>query len=111
MSYRELAVFVQHLPQDSWTQTILRDRRITELVHPETEQEPEEPKFGPWALINYQIASLTDAINALRYVTAVAGRLEGADPPKPVPRPGLTEPKKRMPRAAVLYIDQFRAKG
>jgi hypothetical protein len=100
MSYRELGVFVRHLPQDSWTQTIIRDEQLDELVNPEPEQEPAEPKFGPWALLNYQLATLTDAVNQNTYMVMLAGGLkyEGKDPvpPQPTPRPGL----KRGRRAA-----------
>jgi hypothetical protein len=110
MSYRELWVFIQHLPQESWTQTILRDQQFTELVNPSSEPRPAE-KFGPWALVNYQLAALTDAINSLRYVTAVAGRLQNVKPPDPTPRPGLERRVRVQSDAAVLYLDKLRARG
>jgi hypothetical protein len=100
MSYRELWVFLQHLPQDSWTQTVIRDEQFTELVHPATEQA--ERKFGPWRLDNYQLAAVV-----------TLGRLQGQDwkYPEPVPRPGLERSSRRQPEWAVAYLNKLRATG
>lgn len=118
MSYRELWVFIAGLPQDSLTQTRLRDssqRELAELVAPEPAG---EQRFGPWALLNYQIAVLTDAVHELTYITKVAAGLKdrhGRDPepPQPVARPGLQagRPQRVQSEAAVLYLDRLRAKG
>lgn len=111
MSYRELWVLVQYLPQESWTQTVLRDQQLTELINPATVGDRAEQRFGPWALINYQLATLTDAVNDNTYVVAVAGRLKDPKAPAPVPRPGLDRPVRRQSEAAVLYLKKLRARG
>lgn len=107
MSYRELGVFIRHLPQDSCTQTAIRDERLDDLANPEP-QEPAESKFGPWSLLNYQIASLTDAVNRLHYATAV-GKFKDIEPPHPVPRPGLKAADPRNPEPVVRYLEEMRA--
>lgn len=109
MSYRELWVLIQHLPQESWTQTVLRDAQFKELINPD--ERPEQQQFGPWALINYQMAALTDAVNRLCYATAVAFKFKGAEPPSPTPRPGLERRVRVQSDAAVVYLDKLRARG
>ncbi|MCW2898494.1 MAG: hypothetical protein JWO67_759 [Streptosporangiaceae bacterium] len=108
MSYRELWEFVKHLPPESWTQTKLRDSDMTELIA----DEPGEPEFGPWSLVNYQLAALTDAINAVAYKVHVAGDLR-PDPevPEPTPRPGLKPRVQQavLSEAAVIYLNARRA--
>lgn len=107
MSYREAWVFIRHLPADSWTQTVIRDERLEELVNPEPE--PSQPNFGPWSLLNHQVAVLTDAVKELTYVTAL-GRLK--DPPRPelTPRP---VPRRRstviQSPEAIAYLEKLRA--
>lgn len=107
LSYRRLSVLIRKLPGDSWTQTALRDAAETELVEPVAGP----MRFGPWTLTNYQLAGLTDAVNALRYVTA---RLAGQDKyplPEPTPRPGMSRPVRRQSRAAVAYLKKLRGRG
>jgi hypothetical protein len=111
MSYRELFVFVRHLPQDSWTQTIIRDEKLDELVNPEpAEESSAEPKFGPWSLLNYQMAALTDAVNLVYYASAV-GKFKDVDEPVRTPRPGLraVERRPRNPEHVVRYLEEMRA--
>jgi hypothetical protein len=111
MSYRELWVFVQQLPQESWTQTILRDRQFAELINPADERRTGPHQFGPWAHQDYLLAQLIDAVNRNTYVTAVAGQLKDPKFPEPTPRPGLDRLVRRQPEAAVLYLDKLRARG
>ena len=109
MSYREAWVFVRHLPADSWTQTVIRDEHLDELANPE----PGETKFGPWSLLNHQVAVLTDAVNRLTYVESL-GKLKDPQPPEPTPRPVVARndrPRPLQSEAAVLYLDSIRAKG
>lgn len=93
---------------DSWTQTILRDEQPE---HGLTRRESGEQKFGPWALANYQLATLTDAVRQLSYVTAIAGRIEPKpDIPKPTPRPGANRKKvAALTPAGVAYLNNLRA--
>jgi len=99
-------VLIQKLPQESWTQTTLRDEA------PESDLVAGEQKFGPWALVNYQLADLKDAVRRLEYVTAVAGQLEPKPkPPEPTPRPGSRAKVRALNPAAQAYLDRLRAKG
>jgi hypothetical protein len=59
MSYRELWVFIQHLPQESWTQTVCGTSVGGADQPGAAAGAGRAEKFGPWALINYQIADLT----------------------------------------------------
>lgn len=109
MSYRELWVLISHLPQDSWTQTALRD-------DPNREELPAAPggeeRFGPWGLTNLQLAVLTDAVRHLSFVLA---RVNGNDKypvPEPTPRPGMKRLARHMvdaaeAEAARRYLDEF----
>ena len=113
MSYREAWVFVRHLPADSWTQTVIRDEHLDELANPE----PSGSKFGPWSLLNHQVALLTDAVNRLTHVTQVSAKWQDKqgrppEPPEPTPRP--VQRMRQAPvqsEAAVLYLSRLRARG
>jgi hypothetical protein len=111
MSYRELWVFIQYLPQESWTQTLLRDAKFSELINPSDAQKAAPQKFGPWAHRDYLMADLIDAVNRNTYVTAVAGHLKDPKPPEPTRRPGLERQVRVQSDAAVLYLDKLRARG
>jgi hypothetical protein len=108
LSYRRLWVLVTKLPADSWTQTELRDNTPPAVMVDETQA----TKFGPWALINYQIAQLLDSVHRLEYVQAVAGGLEPKpDPPKPVPKPGPSNVRQLRTPEEIAYLQALRAKG
>jgi hypothetical protein len=83
---------------ESATRTMLRDTQ----PDPDTESvavpEPGDAQFGPWALINYQLAALTDAVKAAAYYSAAAVAKTPPAPPKPTPRPGM-RPLRRLSRA------------
>lgn len=112
MSYRELWVFLKHLPIDSWTQTALRDRDdLEELRAPDVDA---ERQFGPWSLTNYQLASLVDEMAWTRFLIARTNRLEKYPEPQPVPRPGRKAKAAIAPKqseAAVIYLSKLRATG
>lgn len=106
LSYRRLWVLVTKLPADSWTQTELRDSA------PPVVDDERTAKFGPWALINYQLAQLLDSVHRLEYVQAVSGGLEPKpDPPKPVPKPGPSNVRQLRTPEEVAYLQALRAKG
>ena len=112
MSYRELWVFIKHLPIDSWTQTALRDQDDLEELRAPAPAEAEQ-RFGPWSLTNYQLASLVDEMAWTRFVIARTGRLDRYPEPQPVPRPGR-KAKAIAPKqseAAVIYLSKLRATG
>lgn len=108
LTYRELWSLLQMLPQESSTQTILRDDKFEELVNPEPG--PGEQRFGPWSLLNYQVASLTDAVARLEVTVA---RAFGADwkYPDPTPRPGLYRRVRKQSEDAVAYLKKLRGRG
>lgn len=112
MSYRELWSLMQHLPEESWTQTILRDKPRTGTLADLPPVEVGPRKFGPWSQHDYLIADLIDAVRTNNYLTAVGARLEPKPkPPEPVARPGLGRPRRRQSDAAVTYLNSLRAKG
>jgi hypothetical protein len=109
-------VLIQGLPLDSWTQTALRD-------DPNREQLPErsagDQKFGPWSLINFQLAALTDAVNLVAYYVHASNAKDpkAVKPPEPTARPGMKQQVRQMvdaaeAEAARRYLDEFnRGKG
>jgi hypothetical protein len=109
MSYRELWVLISKLPQESWTQTALRDEPVEDLELPESSEE----KFGPWALADFQRVTLIDAINRLAAVTAWSNGNSKFPPPEPLPRPGRRVVKRepQLSPAALDYLNSLRATG
>jgi hypothetical protein len=114
MSYRELWALVEGLPQESWTQTALRDdpNRAELPAQAESEQH-----FGPWALVNFQLAVLTDAVRQLEFVLARVNGNKDYPKPDPTPRPGMKQRVRQMvdsaeAEAARRYLAEFnRGKG
>lgn len=113
LSFRRLALCIRYLPSESWTQTELRNAREDD---PAELTGPDEPvKFGPWALENYQLASLRDEIAELRFVVARTAGSEKYPEPTPTPRPGLRQrlaaASPGLSEAAVLYLNKLRPTG
>lgn len=107
LSYRRLWVLVTKLPQESATQTELRDAAPPVVVEANA-----ETKFGPWSVINYQLAQVLDALHRLEYVEAVTGGIEPKpDPPKPTPRPGASNVRQLRTPEEVAYLQALRARG
>jgi len=103
---------MQHLPQESWTQTILRDKPLAEVPLAEIPVASGSRKFGPWSQQDYLLARLVDAVEQNNYLTAIAGRLEPKPkPPVPVARPGLDRKLRKQSDANVAYLNRLRAKG
>jgi len=112
MSYRELWSLMQHLPQESWTQTILRDKPRSETSLADIPLASGPRKFGPWSQQDYLLARLVDAVERNNYLTALVGRLEPKPkPPVPVARPGLDRKPRKQSDANVAYLNRLRAKG
>lgn len=110
MSYRELWVFIAHLPQESWTQTALRDSPEHADMRAAAPAEP--VRFGPWSLTNYQLAEVIDAIQRGTYTAAVVGHVDPAPTfPKPTPRPGA-EPRnvRALTPQGVAYLRKLHAR-
>jgi hypothetical protein len=102
-------VLISKLPQESWTQTALRDsppEGIEGLLAPESDQ-----KFGPWAHADYQRAALIDAVNYLVAITAWVNGNDKYPPPKPTPRPGMNRPVRLQSDDGIRYLDNLRARG
>lgn len=106
LSFRRLAVLIAHLPEESWTQTAIRDATEGALVEVDG-----PPKFGPWSLSNYQLAALRDEIAELRFVVARTAGAEKYPAPEPTPRPGLHRNVRRQSAAAVAYLKRLRNRG
>lgn len=106
MSHRELWVLIDGLPQDSRTQTALRDKQEHELLDPAAER-----KFGPWSQSDYLMANLIDAVNYNTFVTARAAGDKDFPKPDLTPRPGMNRPIRRQSQAAVAYLKKLRGKG
>lgn len=106
MSYRELWVLIAHLPQESWTQTALRDSPEHAEMRAAARNEP--VRFGPWALLNYQLADLRDDVRGVQYALAVGldGLQAPATPPAPVPRPGA-EPERALTPKGLAYLKRL----
>lgn len=103
---------MNRLPQESWTQTILRDKPLSETTLSEIPLASGPRKFGPWSQHDYLLARLVDAVEQNNYLTAIAGRLEPKPkPPEPVARPGLGRPLRKQSDANVAYLKNLRAKG
>jgi hypothetical protein len=98
-------VLVTRLPVDSWTQTELRDNA------PPTVTVEGPPKFGPWALVNYQLAQLLDSIHHLEYATVVMAGGKPPEPPAPVPKPGASNVRQMRTPEEIAYLESLRAKG
>jgi hypothetical protein len=99
-------VLITRLPQESWTQTALRDAPVTDLA---VELVPDKPQFGPWALDNYQLARISDGLQLLVHLTSLAN---GGTPPPflPAPVPGRDRPQRKQSVAAVTYLSSLRAR-
>lgn len=109
LSFRRLAVLIRHLPSESWTQTALRDEAEHEPAEP-AENEAASFTGQPWALTNYQLASLKDEIAHLRYVVARTAGNDKYPTPTPTPRPGLHRPIRRQSAAAIAYLKKLRGR-
>lgn len=102
-------MLISKLPQESWTQTVLRDEPREELDVPEVSEE----KFGPWALADFQRATLIDAINHLAAVTAWSNGNTKYPPPEPLRKPGQRVVKReaQLSPEALDYLNSLRATG
>ncbi|MCW2901919.1 MAG: hypothetical protein JWO67_4184 [Streptosporangiaceae bacterium] len=102
-------MLIEHLPQESWTQTSLRDADDSPFVF----VDPKQPqKFGPWTTTDFLLARLIDAVARVEFVLARVNGNESYAEPKPTPRPGVDRiVAQKQPEAAVLYLDNLRARG
>lgn len=95
MTWRLLGNLIRHLPPESATKTALRNRMSDAEI--KAASEDADPSQGHWSHLEMLTASLVDAV---RINTFVMRRLQGdkkAQPPDPVPRPGV-KPKDRKRR-------------
>jgi hypothetical protein len=82
MSWRELRVFLRYLPTDSATARAVRGATADEEA---------------WTLDRQLLASAVDAIRENTFATVKLGgdpkKTGRLKPPRPIPRPGVEEPK------------------
>lgn len=91
-------MLIERLPLESATRTALRDLPPPEDVEPSPQPVVDDAaRFGPWSLLNYQLAALTDAVKLAAYYSAAAVQ-KNPTVPQPTPRPGL-RPLHRLSRA------------
>ena len=103
-------MLINRLPQESWTQTALRDDpERQELVAPELTA---EQRFGPWSQADLLLATLVDAVNSVRFVIARTNGNPDYPAPEPTPRPGVNRPARfEKPSAEALeFLEKLRAR-
>jgi hypothetical protein len=96
MTWRRLRVILQHLPPESHTMTALRNAMSAEDF--DQHADSGEPDKDRWSKQEQILAGIYDALRDLQYITVVAnsdGKGRKPKRPTPLPRPGVTKPKKR----------------
>ncbi|GGU62931.1 hypothetical protein [Streptomyces lavendofoliae] len=97
MTWRRLRVIIQHLPPESHTMTALRNAMPAEDF--EKQAESGEPERDRWSKQEQILAGIYDRLGDLQYITVVAnsdGKGRKPKRPAPLPRPGVTKPKKQQ---------------
>lgn len=86
MSWRRLGVILRHLPPESATQTALRENE------PDDAPQVEPEGFGPWSKAEHLLARVGDAVEHLAWMQSDGKK----NPPKPLPRPGVAKPPRKV---------------
>jgi hypothetical protein len=103
LTWRRLKVLVNNLPQESATQTAIRDSMPADVM-----REAAVSGHGRWSHEAMLLALLVDCVNAMRYeAVAMQG---GAKPtePKPLPRPGVEPAVRPINEEARAYLARLR---
>ncbi|MFG3660235.1 hypothetical protein [Streptomyces sp. NPDC047706] len=87
LSWRELRVFLSHLPHDSATARAVRGST---------------PEEEAWTLDRQLLATIADAVRENTFATIKLGgdpkKTGRLKPPRPIPRPGVEQPKSNVIR-------------
>jgi hypothetical protein len=99
MTWRQLRVFIQHLPPESHTMTALRNSLSDEELAEQAEKG--EPEKGRWSQTEQLIAVVADRLARVEYVLICANsdsKSKKQKPPEPIRRPGAKaiKPKSNM---------------
>jgi hypothetical protein len=101
LSWRELGVFLKHMPMESATQTAIRDSFTEDELDALADTRGDE--HGSWSKTDLLLASISDAIAHLTYVQVSRAGVK-AEPPEPMRRPGVRSNKVRQDPAAMAYL-------
>lgn len=110
LTYRRLWVLINRLPQESWTQTALRDDpERQDLVAPE---QAAEQRFGPWSQAELLLAAVVDAVNSVRFAVVRVNGNKDYPAPDPLPRPGVNRPVRfeKPSEEALQFLEKLRAR-
>ncbi|MGW5173107.1 hypothetical protein ACWERY_01915 [Streptomyces sp. NPDC004082] len=99
MTWRQLRVFIQHLPPESHTMTALRNSLTDEEMAEQAENG--EPEKGRWSQTEQLLAVVADRVAELTYAYGCAHAESKAKRPKapePIRRPGAkaVKPKQQI---------------
>lgn len=106
MTWRELGVYMDHLPLESATQTA----RLAAMTDDDfAAAAAREHSHGPWSHADLLLAGITDALERLIFVQLRKAGAASAVPPDPIPRPGLRSNVRAISPAAATYLNSRRA--
>lgn len=94
MTWRQLRVFIQHLPPESHTMTALRNSLTDEELAEQADKG--EPDKGRWSQTEQLIAVVADRVAELTYAYACAhaqSKSKRPKAPEPIRRPGAKAAK------------------
>jgi hypothetical protein len=110
LTMRKLAVFLEHLPPESATMTVLRAERGEKA---EDAILAADPADAPWSSLEMLVATMIDELRGLRSAYATVHTGSVVQPPEPISRPGTkTAARKKRNRhmndAQRAYLDEQR---
>lgn len=108
LSWRELGVYVEHLPLESATQTA----RLAAMSDADYAAAARESyTHGAWSHTDLLVAGVYDAIERLIFVQLRRAGVESAKAPEPIRRPGVRDKSnvRALSPAAVAYLNTKRA--
>lgn len=110
MSWREIGIYIDWLPQESSLRTEIRDQ-FTDAQLVEMSTGNDSSKHGPWSRLELLSASLINELRQLTYVQLVANGAKDAPKPEPVRTPGSSVPfRKPVDPRAMEYLQAIRAR-
>jgi hypothetical protein len=104
LSWRRLKVLIDHLPPESATKTEIRESHGEEFFAEIAESSGPAP-HGQWSRAEHLLATITDSVNDLSYLTlcmSIAKDKQRPERPARIPRPGVSQPVSSKPSAAAL---------
>lgn len=105
LTWRRLKVLIDRLPPESATKTAARDALTPAELDQLAKKTPDGD--GAWSHLELLTAALVDAVHRLIHVTVVANGGK-AQPPQPLPRPGVGKRRRKLTAEGVAYLQQLR---